>query len=76
MSTVELLDKGMKCVREGLGDIESEEFIAIVMRERFDYTKWQENLYDGMSLEEISAEAAAYEEEHPFTPKKKGTTSV
>ena len=65
MSTVELLDKGMKCLRDGLGDIESEEFIAIIIRERFDYTKWQESLYDGMSLEEISAAAKEYEEKYP-----------
>lgn len=64
MSTVELLDKGMKCLRDGLGDIESEEFIAIIIRERFDYTKWQESLYDGMSLEEISAAAKEYEEKY------------
>ena len=67
MSTVELLDKGMKCLRDGLGDIESEEFIAIIIRERFDYTKWQESLYDGMSLEEISAAAKEYEEMYPVS---------
>ena len=67
MSTVELLDKGMKCLRDGLGDIESEEFIAIIIRERFDYTKWQESLYDGMSLEEISAAAKEYEEKYPLS---------
>ena len=67
MSMVELLDKGMKCLRDGLGDIESEEFIAIIIRERFDYTKWQESLYDGMSLEEISAAAKEYEEKYPVS---------
>ena len=67
MSTVELLDKGMKRLRDGLGDIESEEFIAIIIRERFDYTKWQESLYDGMSLEEISAAAKEYEEKYPVS---------
>ena len=64
---MELLDKGMKCLRDGLGDIESEEFIAIIIRERFDYTKWQESLYDGMSLEEISAAAKEYEEKYPVS---------
>ena len=70
MSTVELLDRGMKCLRDGLGDIESEEFISIIIRERFDYTKWRENLYDGMSMEELLDAAAEYEREHPFQPKK------
>ena len=70
MSTVELLDRGMKCLRDGLGDIDSEEFISIIIRERFDYTKWRENLYDGMSMEELLDAAAEYEREHPFQPKK------
>ena len=70
MSTVELLDRGMKCLRDGLGDIDPEEFISIIIRERFDYTKWRENLYDGMSMEELLDAAAEYEREHPFQPKK------
>jgi len=28
--------------------------------EPFDYTKWQENLFENMSIEEISKEAAEY----------------
>ena len=29
-------------------------------KEPFDYTKWQENLFKGMSIEEISLKAADY----------------
>ena len=35
--------------------------------EKFDYTKWQREYFDGKTPEEISAEAAQYEKEHPFT---------
>ena len=66
MSTIELVNRGMKCLREGLGDIDTEEFIAIIMRERFDYTKWQRTLFDDMTLDELTDSAIAYEEEHPF----------
>ena len=31
-------------------------------RESFDYTKWQENLFEHMTIEEISKNAAEYRE--------------
>ena len=65
-NTVELVNRGMKCLRDGLGDIESEEFIAIILREKFDYTKWQRTLYDGMSIHDIMNAAKAYEAAHPI----------
>lgn len=65
-SSAALMEKGMRCLKEGLGDIESEEFIALVMRERFDYTKWRENLFDGMSVQEINEAAIEYERQNPF----------
>ena len=40
-STAEVLDNGMRCLVEGLGIIEAEQFVATLKRERFDYTKWQ-----------------------------------
>ncbi len=67
-NTVELVNRGMKCLREGLGDIETEEFIAIIIRERFDYTKWQRTLYGDMSLTGILDAAAEYETAYPFRP--------
>jgi hypothetical protein len=36
--------EGMKILIEHLGKVEAERFIALIMREPFDYTKWQVNL--------------------------------
>ena len=36
-----------------------------VIREPFDYTKWQKDLFSGMSIEEISSNAVRYCEENP-----------
>jgi hypothetical protein len=50
-----LLDKGIKCLMDGLGMLESEQFIHILLSQPFDYTEWREkNLCVGMSVEEIS----------------------
>ena len=45
-----------------LGLIEAERFIMLIQKEPFDYTQWQENLFEDMSIEEISPKATAYRE--------------
>ncbi len=60
MTSAELLDKGMRCLREHLGVVDAEQFIATVLRERFDYTKWQREHFDGMSLNELNSAAIDY----------------
>lgn len=59
-STIELLSRGMECLVKSLGVIEAEYFIAAVQRERFDYTKWQQEHFDNMSLETFVNQAADY----------------
>jgi hypothetical protein len=49
-----LRSEGMKVLVERLGLVETERFIALMNRERFDYTEWQRNLWEGMSVREIS----------------------
>jgi len=51
--TEAIISAGMKLLRENLGVLESEIFISKVSRQGFDYTKWRENLYEDMSLEEL-----------------------
>ena len=66
-STSEIMNKGMKCLTEQLGIIEAEQFISIIIREKFDYTKWQREYFDAKTPEEISNEASQFEKSHPFT---------
>jgi hypothetical protein len=55
-------NEGTQVLMERLGLIEAERFITLIQKEPFDYTQWQENLFEDMSIEEISRKAAAYRE--------------
>ena len=39
---------------DGLGAVEAERFISLILREPFDYTKWQKHLWDDKGVAEIS----------------------
>jgi hypothetical protein len=54
MSAYEILN-------QALGMIETERFIALIQRERFDYTKWRENLFREMTGKEISKKAMEFQ---------------
>ncbi len=68
-TTVEVLNQGMKCLVDGMGLVNAERFIATVMREKFDYTKWQRDHFDTISSEQLHNEAVKYAKEHPYTGK-------
>ncbi|MDR1523807.1 MAG: hypothetical protein LBS79_00930 [Tannerella sp.] len=51
---------GIDVLLNNLGLLETERFIMLIQREPFDYTKWQEHLFEGMSIEEISEKAADF----------------
>ena len=54
---------GFEILNQHLGIVETERFIALIQREQFDYTKWRENLFDGLSGVEISKRAMAFQNE-------------
>jgi len=62
----EIKNKGMQCLVEHMGVVEAELFISIILREQFDYTKWQREYYDAMKPGEFMKHAAAYARLHPF----------
>lgn len=66
-STAEIMNRGMKCLMDQMGVIEAERFISVIIREKFDYTKWQRDYFDAKTPTAISEEASQYEKEHPFT---------
>ena len=51
-------NEGTQVLMEILGLVEAERFIMLIKKEPFDYTQWQENLFEEMSIEEISQKAA------------------
>lgn len=58
MSTdAEVRVQGLKVLVEALGPVEAERFISLILREPFDYTQWQVQLWEQKSVEEISRAA-------------------
>ena len=48
-----LKNEGMRVLAENLGWVEAERFIALMLREPFDYTEWQRNLYKDVPLKDF-----------------------
>ena len=66
-STAEIMSRGMKCLVEQMGIVEAERFISAIIREKFDYTKWQRDYFDEKTPAELREEASQFEKAHPFT---------
>jgi len=46
--------EAMNALITALGAVDAERFISMVKRDTFDYTEWQQKLWDGLSIEEIT----------------------
>ena len=57
ITDTEIKLKGFQALATSLGSIGAERFIGLIQREPFDYTKWQRDLWDNHSVEEISRKA-------------------
>ncbi len=64
--STEIMNRGMKCLTESLGVVDAEHFIALIIREKFDYTKWQREYFDSMKPDEFHESAKEYASTHPF----------
>ena len=67
VNTVDIMNRGMQCLTEKLGVIEAEHFIAVIIREKFDYTQWQHQYFDSMEPGGFSSAALEYGKKHPYT---------
>jgi hypothetical protein len=65
MSDTTIMEVGMRSLVDSLGVVDAERFITILIREPFDYTKWQRNLFNNMTIDEINAEAVAHCKTNP-----------
>ncbi|MFW6307887.1 MAG: hypothetical protein ACOC08_04525 [Campylobacterales bacterium] len=57
ITDMEIRKEGLKVLSEQMGQVEAERFITLLLREPFDYTKWQQNLFEDRSIEDISKAA-------------------
>jgi hypothetical protein len=53
MTDTVLKCKGMESLTQSLGMVEAERFIALILREPFDYTVWQRDLYKDVPLDDF-----------------------
>lgn len=49
--------EGINLLIEKLGEVDAERFIALIIKEPFDYTKWQKDLFKGESVKNLSTKA-------------------
>jgi len=54
---INLRNEGMRVLVNNLGSVEAERFISLIIREPFDYTEWQRDLFNNMSVKELSNNA-------------------
>lgn len=59
-STSVIMTEAMKCLIDKLGIVETEIFISNLIKDPFDYTQWQREHFDDMSLEELNKQAITY----------------
>jgi len=52
--------EGTQALMANLGLVEAERFIMLIQKEAFDYTRWQENLFENLSVDEISRKAMEF----------------
>jgi len=45
---------GMNALLEKLGKADAERFVALIIKEPFDYTNWQQNILEDLSVRELS----------------------
>ncbi|WP_333655674.1 hypothetical protein [Dissulfurispira sp.] len=58
----EIKVEGTKTLIKAMGAIEAERYIALMAREKFDYTKWRKTMLPEESIQEISKAAMQYRE--------------
>ncbi len=62
IADAEIKTLGFNILSQHLGLVEAERFITLIQREKFDYTQWRQNLFVGLSGEEISHQAMKFHE--------------
>jgi hypothetical protein len=60
ITDTEIRVRGLAALSTSLGSIEAERFIALIQREPFDYTQWQETLFEAQSIEVLNEAATRH----------------
>lgn len=55
--------EGMNALFDKLGMVDAERFITLISKEKFDYTKWQKNLFENETVESLCDKAFDFSKE-------------
>jgi len=64
LTNTEIKKKGLRILIENLGDVDAEKFISLIIKEPFDYTQWQSDLWSGQTIKQVSEKAMGYRAEN------------
>ena len=56
----------LKLLIDNFGVVQTERFISLIIKEPFDYTNWQRDLFADMSVEDIFHAATEWKENSSF----------
>ncbi|MDO9267852.1 MAG: hypothetical protein Q7T96_01935 [Methylobacter sp.] len=56
-SDSEIMNTGFESIFSSLGMVDAERFIALLKRDKFDYTEWQRELWPDETVESLSEKA-------------------
>ena len=62
MTDTVLKRKGLDALTEALGLVDAERFISLILREPFNYTEWQQDLYKDVSLDDFYGNVKKFRE--------------
>ena len=65
-NTMELYDEGVSILARHLGVVRAEQFISVLLKEPFDYTKWHQKMADSMTQEEFDKIVEEAERTSPY----------
>jgi len=58
MNDTVLSRNAVKCLVDNFGIVHTERFIALIIKEPFDYTEWQKDLFNDMTTDELFSAAS------------------
>ena len=67
-NTTAIMERGMNCLLEHLGTMDTEVFISVIMQEKFNYTEWRKDFFGNANVHNINSAAVEYAKKHPFAP--------
>ena len=53
----EIRSEGIRLLASGLGIVEAERFIVLMNRDRFDYTQWRKDQWQGETVKSLAEQA-------------------